>query len=117
MNRIPERIENRRNIEVDRMRMTPDIRHRQHDVFRESSGTIHADAERVRAQMTTPGETIAAPSPNHLAFTADDVGGMKIVDVRSGLDGLAHQFGHAGHAHANGAPSPIATLDNVTGRP
>ena len=113
VHRVAERIENRGDVEIDSRSMTPDVGHRQDDIFGERARPVHADAHGMRAQMPSAGETIAAASAHHVAFAADNIAGMKIVDVRSHFDDFAHEFMTDRHGNRNGALRPIVPFVNV----
>src|SRR5580698_9423260 len=67
----------------------------------------------MRAQMPAPRQTIAAASTHYMTFAADDIAGMKIVDIRSRLDDLAHELMPDRHRHRNGALRPVVPFINV----
>ncbi len=48
---VAERIEDGGDVEIDAFVVTPDVGHRQRDVFGESAGAVDADALGVRAEM------------------------------------------------------------------
>ena len=80
------------DVQIDPCVMTPDVGHRQNDVFGECSSAIDANALGFSAKMTAARQTIAAASANHVAFAADDFSGMKISHVRSHFDDFADEF-------------------------
>src|SRR5437773_7397726 len=113
MHGVPKRIENSGNVEIDIFLVTPDIRHRHGDVVRESSGPVHSDTLGARAQVTPPGEAVAAPSAHHVALGADDIALMKIGDVGPCLHNLADELVPYDHRHGNGALRPLIPVIDV----
>lgn len=110
---IAERIEYGRDIEVNSRGVVPDIRHWQGQVFREGAGTIDADALRVGAEMAAPGHAIATASAYDMAFAADDVARIEVVDVVSDGDHLSNEFVSHDHGDWNGGLSPVVPLVDV----
>ena len=52
-------------------------------IFGKGAGPVHANALRVRAQMAPSGQAVAAAAADHVAFAADNLARMKIVDIRA----------------------------------
>ena len=113
MNRVSERIEDRRHFLVDVRIVPPDIRHRQRNIFRERSRPVHAHALGMRAKVPPPRKAVTASAANHVSFPADDVARMKVADVRSHCDDLAHEFVPDRHGHGNGRLCPIVPIVDV----
>ena len=57
---VPERVEDRGDVLVDARPVVPDVGHRQGDVLGERAVPVHAEADRVRAQVAPAGEAVAA---------------------------------------------------------
>src|SRR5690348_14902563 len=76
VNRIAEGIKYRGHIEVDVVRMAPDIRHWQDYVFSKSSGPVHSHSLRMGAKMPATGEAITAAPAGDVALAADQFAGM-----------------------------------------
>ncbi len=89
---VSEWIEDGGHVQIDVFLVAPDVGHRHGDVVGERAGPIHAHALGVRAEMAAASETIAAAAAHHVSFAADDVAGVKVVDVRSGGDDFADEF-------------------------
>ena len=117
MNGVAERVEDRGNIEIDAFVVAPDVGHRQRDVFGEGAGTVHANAQRVRAEMAASGQAIAASAADDVALPANDIAREEIVDVRANLYDAAGEFVAYGHRYGDGALRPIVPLVNVDVRP
>jgi len=62
---------------------------------------------RVRAEVTPPGETIAATPANNMPFPANEVSGIKVRDVRSDPDDFAGKFVPDDERDANCGPRPV----------
>src|SRR4249919_2411807 len=74
---VAERIENRTNLQINAGVMTPDVGHGKRDVFGKCTGAINSNTLGFGAEMTTACQAIAAASADHVAFSADDLSGMK----------------------------------------
>ena len=92
MDGIAERVENGGNVQIYAGPVVPDIGHGQGDVFRERAGAVDADALRVGAQVTPPGEAIAAAPADDVAFAADDLAGEKVGDIVADFHNLADKL-------------------------
>src|SRR5581483_3337381 len=90
--------------------VTPDVAHGQHDVFREGSGAVDANARGEGAEMATAGETVAAAAAGDVAFAADDVAGMEVVDIGSNGDNLSDELVADHHGHWNGLLRPLVPV-------
>src|SRR5258708_14532204 len=90
--------------------MTPDIGHRQNNIFGECSWTIHANALGVRAEMPATREAVPAASANHVTFAADNLAGVKIHHVRADLDDAAHKLVANSHGHGDRLLRPIVPM-------
>ncbi len=89
---VAERIEYRRDIEIDVFVVFPDIRVRHGHVFGKTAVGIDAVAERIRTFVTTARETITTTPAYQMAFDTDDVADVEVVDVRANFDDLADEF-------------------------
>ena len=78
--------------------------------FGERAGPVDAHALRVRAQMAPAGQAIAAAAANHVAFAADNVAGIKVVDVGADRNDLADKFMADGHGNRDGLLRPLVPL-------
>ena len=107
---IAKRIEDRRNLLVDLRIMPPDVRHRQRDKLRKRSRPIHPDAQRMRAQMPPPRQTVPAPPAGHMALAAHNVARIKIIHIRSHRHNLADKLMPNRHRHRNGLLRPLVPL-------
>ena len=92
VNGIAERIEDRGGVAVHARIVPPDIRHRQSDEFCETSRPVHADARRVRTKMPSSGHAVAASAADDVSFTGDQFAGMKVIDIGSDFNDLAHKL-------------------------
>src|SRR6185437_10114895 len=78
VNCIPKRIEYGRDLALDLGIMTPNIRHREHNVLRERARTIHSHAAGVSTKMPPACQAIAAKAAGYVPFAANQLPGMKI---------------------------------------
>jgi hypothetical protein len=63
--------------------------------------------------MPPPGQTVPAASANDMSFAADNLAGVKVVDIRPGLDDFADEFMADGHGDGDSGASPFIPLENV----
>src|ERR1700691_4086865 len=113
MHRVPERIEDGGDLLIDIVSMSPDIGHGQRNKFREGARSIHAHTKRVRAEMPSPGQAVAAPSTNDMAFAADNVAGIEVINIRSDFDNFPDKFVPNRHGDWNRLLRPIVPLINM----
>ena len=113
VNGVAEGIENRGDVEINRIGVMPDVRHRQGQIFGERAGPIDADALGVGAEVAAAGQAIAAPSADDVAFSADDLTGIKIRDIGSDLDDLAHELVTHHHRDGDRFAGPIVPFIDV----
>src|ERR1035437_7386425 len=113
MDRISERIEDSRDLEIDVILMTPNVRHRQSDVFGEAAICINADPARVRTKVPAPGHTVTAPAAYEVPFTADEITDVKIIDIRSDTNDLTDEFMTDRRGHLDGRLRPWVPVVNV----
>ena len=72
--------------------MLPDVGHRQGDVFGERAVAVDADALRMRAEVAPARHAVAAAPADQMPLAADEIAGMKVVDVSADLDDLADEL-------------------------
>ena len=113
MHRISEGIENRGDLARDGARVLPHVHHRQDHVFGERARAVHSHALRVRAQVTPPGQAIAAAPANHVPFPADEIAGVQVRDVRADFDDLSAEFVPDDERHVNRGARPIVPVVDV----
>ena len=113
MHRVPERIEDGGDFLIDILSMSPDIGHRQGNEFRKGARSIYAHTKRMRAEMPSPGQAVAAPSTNHMAFAADDVARIEVINIRSDFDNFPDKFMPNRHGDRNRLLRPIVPLINM----
>ena len=113
VNRISKGIEDRGDFVRDRLRVLPDIHHRQDNIFRERARPVHADALRVRAQVAPPGQTIAAAPADDVPFPADQIPGMKVGHVRADFDNLSAEFVPDYERHMDRGSRPVVPIVDV----
>jgi hypothetical protein len=92
VDRIPERVEDGRNLKRNVRRVTPDVRHRKYDVFGERARAIYAHSLRMGTQMTSARETIAAAAADDMTFSADTVADLKVCNVRTDFHDLTYKL-------------------------
>ena len=81
VDRVPERVEDRRDLLVDARPVVPDVGHRQGDVLREGAVPAHAEPDGVRAEVALAGHAVPAPAAGHVALAADEVARVEVADV------------------------------------
>ena len=111
---VPERVEDRRHLLVDPGPVVPDVRHRQR---RRSSanapGPLHAEPDRVGAQVAPAGHAVAAAAADDVPLAADDVAGAEVAHVRADLDDLADELVPDHERHGNRLLRPRVPLVDV----
>ena len=110
---VPERVEDRRHIAVDVRIVSPDVGHRQREVFGERARAIDADPLRILAEVAAACEAVAAVAADDVAFAADDLADGVILDVRADLDDPPHEFVADDHRHGDGLLGPGVPLIDV----
>ncbi len=113
VNRITERIKDGGDVAIDTVMVMPDIGHGQCDIFSEGTRTIDADTLSFGAEVSATGETVAAASADHVAFTADNVAGMEVRHVGSDFDDFTDKFVSDDHGNGDGALSPRVPFVNM----
>jgi hypothetical protein len=93
--------------------MMPDICHRQREVFREGAGPIHADPTRVRAQVSSSRETVAASPTDYVSFTTHDLTWEEVVHIASYFNNLAYELVSHDHWNRDGFLRPGIPFVNV----
>jgi hypothetical protein len=101
MHRVAEGIEDRGHFLIDLRVMPPNVGHGQRNEFSKGSRSIHAHAQRMRAQVPPSRQAVPAAATDHMPLAAHDVAGIEVVDVRAHLDDLPDKFVPNGHRHRN----------------
>ena len=113
MNSVPERVKNCGDLQRHFRIVLPDIAHRQDDVLGKCSGAVDSYALRMRTEMTSACQAIAAASAYDVSFTADQFAGMKVVDIGSDLNDLADEFMPDHQRNRDRAARPIVPVINM----
>src|SRR5450759_5285701 len=113
VHRVAEGVEDGGDVEIDSLVMTPDIGHRQRDVFGESAWPVYADPHGVGAQVAPAGEAVAAAAANHVAFPADQIAREEIGDIGTHRFNPADELVADRHGHGNRLLRPIVPLEDV----
>ena len=92
VDRVAERVEDRRDLLVDARPVVPDVGHRQRHVLGERPVASDAETDGVGAQVAAAGEAVAASSADDVAFARDEVARLEVRDVRPDLDDLADEL-------------------------
>ena len=74
---------------------------------------VDADALGVRAEVAAPGHAVAAAPADEVALAADEVAGVKVVDVAADLDDLADELVSDDQRHRHGALRPGVPVVDV----
>jgi len=113
MNRISQRIEDRRHTARHARPVFPDVGHRKSDVFGKRAVPVHSDPLRKTTKMPPACHAIAAPAADDMAFAADDVPWVKIGDVAADFDNLADELMPYDESNGNLASGPGVPLIDV----
>src|ERR1035441_4182194 len=93
--------------------MAPDVGHGQCNELGKPARPVHSNALRLCAQMPSPGQAVTATPAHHVAFTADDVAGIEVVDVGANADYLADKLMSNHHRHRNRLLGPVVPLEDM----
>ncbi len=93
--------------------MPPDVGHRQGDELGKRAGTIDPDTLRGDAEMTATGEAVAAAAADHVPLSANDVAGVKVVDVGADLDNFPNKFMADGEGNLDRLLGPLVPGEDV----
>ena len=103
----------RRPPEATLVRCRHTLRMAEHDVLGEAARALHAQAERVRAEMPAAGEAAAAAAADDVTLAAHDLAGPKVRDIGAHLDDLADELVPDDQGHRNRGPGPVVPLVDV----
>ena len=92
VDRVAERVEDRRDLLVDPRPVVPDVGHRQHDVLGERAVPADPEPDRVRAEMAPAGKAVAAPAADHVTLARHEVARMEVGHVGTDLGHLADEL-------------------------
>ena len=106
MDRVAQRIEDRRHVVRHGRIEVPDVGHRQREILGERAGPIHADAHRLLAEVPAAGEAIAAAAADDVPLAADDVADAEVLDVAAHLDDPADELVPHDQRHGDGLLRP-----------
>ena len=84
--RVAEWVEDRRDLVRHPRPVVPDVRHREGDELRERARPLHAEANRVRAEVPPSRHAVPAPAADDVPLSADPVAGLEPRDVRPHRD-------------------------------
>ena len=96
--------------------VVPDVRHRQRDVLGECAGPLHAEPDRVRAQVPPPRHAVAAATADDVPLAADDVARVEVAHVRADLDDLARRTRARSRAARGSSSAPRRPTSGCAGR-
>ena len=99
----------RRNL----IRYRPQVRRRHGDVFGKRAVAVHADADRVRAQVLLAGAAVAAHAADDVAFGADALAERVAAHAGAHVDDAADEFVTDHQPRLDHALRPLVPLINV----
>src|SRR5207253_6121973 len=103
---ITKRIKTGKDIERNGGIGVPCISRGNGDEFGPGTGAIDADAQRVRAKVTTAGQTIPAMAARDVTFPNDEIALSKTPHICSHRGDFADEFVADSHRHGNGFLGP-----------
>ena len=116
MRRIAERIEDRGDVVVDRVRQLEHVGGRQREVLGERTRMVDADPERIAAQVPPAGAAIAAMAAGDVTLARDAIADLEAAHFAAEFDDLARIFVPDGHGHRDGFLRPgIPVVDMHVG--
>ncbi|GAA3209727.1 hypothetical protein GCM10020256_07200 [Streptomyces thermocoprophilus] len=89
---VAERVEDRRDVQVDLDPVHPHIGGGQGYVLGERAVAADTEADGGTAQVTASGEAVAALAAHEVPLAADQVAGLDVGDVAAGVDDLADEL-------------------------
>ena len=92
VHRVAERVEDRRDVSIDRTFVMPHVGHRKRDVLGERARPVHADPLRERAEVASPRHAVPAPAADDVAFPAHEVALAEVAHVGADLGDLADEL-------------------------
>ncbi len=113
MHGIAERIQDRRDLIVDRRRQLERVERRDDEVFGERAGPVHADADGVAAQVAASGAAVAAVAAGDVTLARDAIARLEARDFAADLHDLAAVFVPDRHRHRDGLLRPGVPVIDV----
>lgn len=110
---VAERVEDRGDVEVDGGPVHPHVGRGQGDVLGERPVPADAEPERGAAQVTAPGQTVAALAADQVALAADQVADVDVDDIGAGLRDLADELVSEDERGAYGLLGPAVVVPDV----
>jgi hypothetical protein len=113
MHRISERVEDRRDLLVDPQPVMPDVRHRQRYVLRECAWALHAEPDRMCAEMAPARHAVSTAPADDMPLTADEVADLKVAHVRADRGHLTDELMSDDHRHRDRLLGPGIPAEDV----
>src|SRR5947209_2307010 len=116
MHRVAERVEDGLHLAGDRAVVDPDVGQGQGEVAGKSPRPVDSYALGVLAQVTAAGQAVPAVSADDVPLAADDLAGLKVLDVGADLDNAADEFVADDERHGDGLLGPgVPFIDVLVG--
>ena len=106
VDRVAEGIEDGGHVLVDAGPVMPDVGHGQGHILSERPVTTHPEADAVGAEVSAPGQAVAAATADDVALAADDVARPEVADVVAHGHDLAHELVADNEGRLDGAGCP-----------
>ena len=103
---VAEGVEDRGDLEWHVMGVPPGVLRGDGDVLGEGAVALHPDADGVGAQVSSPGEAVAATPADHVPLTADQVTDLDVGHRGADLDHLADELVTEDHRRRHGRLRP-----------
>ena len=91
----------------------PDIGNRNGKIFRKTAVPVHPDSLGIGAEMPPPGKAVPAMTADNMAFSADKIPHLHIVDMFAERRHPAHKFVPDGHGGRDGFLTPLIPVVNM----
>ena len=104
--RVAQRIERAEHVQRDGFAAVPDIRNRHRDVLGVGPVSVDADASRGRTEVSPSGQAVSATATDDVAFGADEVADLEIVDVAADFNDTADKLMSDDQGDADGLLCP-----------
>ena len=113
VNRIAERIEDRRDLVIDCVGELECVQRGNDHVLGKAAGPIHADADRIATEMSSTRATVAAMTAGDMAFTRHAIAWLEARDLTADFHDLAAVFVTYRHRDGDGALGPAVPVVDV----
>ena len=113
VDRITERVEDRRDFQIDVRLVLPDISYRNGNQLGKSAIGVYTDSPCICTKRTAAGHAITTSATDQMPLGADDIARLEIDHVRADIDDLTDKFVTDGSRNPDGLLCPVVPVINV----